>query len=206
MTLNFKKTFLIALFMTSLVIANVISSKIVQLGSFIVPGAFILYAITFLATDLISELYGKASAKMVVNVGFFVSLYAVGMIYLTKLMPVPIFGVDVSNAYDILLGNSWRIVLGSMIAYYVSQTLDVWLFHKIRVKTKGKYKWLRNNLSTMTSQMIDTVIFITIAFAGVIPGIGWMIISQYLVKIIVAAFDTPIFYLLTRNNKIILEE
>ncbi len=202
MTISFKKTLLVSLFITSLVIANVISNKIVHLGPLVVPGGFLLYAITFLVTDLISELYGKASAKVAVNVGFIAAVFAMLMIWITKALPVPVFGVAVGDAYSTLLGSSWRIVLASMIAYYSSQSWDVWFFHFLKEKTNGKHKWLRNNLSTMTSQAIDTTLFISIAFAGIVPGIMWMMFSQYVVKLAIAALDTPLFYYFSREKKV----
>ena len=94
-----------------------------------------------------------------------------------------------------------RVVFASLTAYTISQAHDVISFNFWRNKTKGKHKWLRNNASTLVSQIIDTAIFITIAFWGLVPDLLWMIISQYVVKAIIALLDTPFFYLLTRNNK-----
>lgn len=88
-----------------------------------------------------------------------------------------------------------------MVGYICSQTWDVFAFHKIKQISGTKKKWIRNNVSTMTSQMIDTAIFITIAFAGTVPSILTMIISQYVIKLIYAILDTPFFYLLTRKRK-----
>jgi len=189
-----------ALFVTSLVVSNVVAGKVLDLYGFIVPGAFLLYAITFLMTDLMNELYGKQAAKRLVSVGFFASVFAALFIYLTQLLPPAPFAGEAQEAYEILLGTNLRFVIASMVAYYVSQMWDVWLFSLLKKKTDGKHKWLRNNVSTMTSQVIDTVIFITIAFIGQVPDLGWMIVSQYLLKLLVAAADTPVFYLLTRKT------
>ena len=97
------------------------------------------------------------------------------------------------------LGTNFKFVFASMAAYAVSQTWDVWMFHKMGKLTGGKHKWIRNNVSTMTSQLFDTAIFITIAFAGQVPNLLWMIVSQYIIKLIIAALDTPFFYLFTKN-------
>lgn len=105
-----------------------------------------------------------------------------------------------------IMGSSFRVVFASMIAYLCSQSWDVFFFHKIRdwyIKKHGTTKggkWIWNNGSTMTSQIIDTAIFITVAFYGVVPNIVVMIFSQYLIKFIYAALDTPFFYFLTRNS------
>lgn len=199
---SMKKTMIISLFVTSLVIANVVTGKILSLGGLIVPGAVLLYGVTFLMTDLMNEIYGRKAAQRLVNVGFIASIYAAGMIYLTKLLPVAPFASEIQGAYEILLGTNFRFVLASMVAYYVSQTWDVWVFSKIKARMKGKSKWVRNNVSTMSSQLIDTIIFITIAFVGQVPDLLWMVISQYVVKLIIAVIDTPVFYLLTRGTKI----
>jgi len=201
-----RKMLITALFVTSLVVANVVTGKILSLDAgffnFIVPGAFLLYAVTFLMTDLMNELYGRKEAQTLVKVGFIASVFAAIMIYLTQLLPAAPFAMEVQEAYEILLGTNMRFVFASMIAYYLSQTWDVWFFSKLKDRTNGRHKWLRNNASTMTSQLLDTVIFITIAFIGT-PGVelGIMVFSQYVLKLLIAAVDTPIFYLLTRNMK-----
>lgn len=200
---GFKKSLIQGIFFASILIANVVTGKILELGPFIIPGAFLLYAFTFLCTDLISELYGRREANRTVFMGFILSVFAAVMIGLTKLLPAAHFAGEQSAAYDLLLGLNMRFVLASMVAYYSSQTWDIFIFHKLGHKFGGKHKWLRNNVSTMTSQVIDTAIFITIAFAGIVPAgvLGTMIVSQYILKLLIAAADTPIFYLLTRKSK-----
>lgn len=194
-----KRMLIYTLFTTSLVIANVVTGKILQIGPFTVPGAVLLYGITFLCTDLVSELYGKKEAQKLVLTGFVCSLFASVMILLTQYLPSAVFAMDKQEAYVTLLGMNFKFVFASMVAYSVSQSWDVWMFHKMGKLTGGKHKWIRNNVSTMTSQLFDTVIFITIAFAGVVPNLLWMIVSQYIVKLIIALMDTPIFYLFTKN-------
>lgn len=194
-----KRMLIYTLFTTSLVIANVVTGKILQIGPFTVPGAVLLYAITFLCTDLVSELYGKKESQKLVIAGFICSLFASVMILLTQHLPSALFAMDKQEAYVTLLGTNFKFVFASMAAYAVSQTWDVWMFHKMGKLTGGKHKWIRNNVSTMTSQLFDTAIFITIAFAGQVPNLLWMIVSQYIIKLIIAALDTPFFYLFTKN-------
>ena len=106
-----------------------------------------------------------------------------------------------------ILGNSFRVVASSMVAYLFSQSWDVWLFHKIRdtyifrIGSRAGGRWVWNNASTMTSQMIDTAIFIVGAFYGIVPDILNMILSQYLIKVVYAALDTIPFYLLTNESE-----
>lgn len=190
------------IFITSLIISNVVSNKIVQLGPLQVPGAVLCYCISFLCTDIIGELYGKGEANRAVKLGFICQLVASLLILLTQYLPAVDYAQDVAEAYTVLLGTNWRFFLASMTAYLISQSWDVWIFHKLKTVTKGEHKWLRNNVSTMTSQFIDTIIFIGIAFYGNVPNLGVMIISQYIVKLILAVLDTPFFYLFTKNEKL----
>ncbi|MCA1806732.1 MAG: queuosine precursor transporter [Actinobacteria bacterium] len=149
----------------------------------------------------------RKEAQTLVKVGFFASLFAAVMIFLTQHLPAAPFAAEVQQAYEVLLGANLRFVFASMIAYYISQTWDVWIFSKLKEKTEGKHRWLRNNASTMSSQLLDTVIFISIAFIGT-PGLnlGLMIVSQYVLKLIIAAADTPVFYLLTNKLKVEVAE
>lgn len=188
------------LFITSLIIANIVSAKIVTFGAFVVPAAIVAYPLTFLMTDVIGELWGKEEANKTVRLGFFCQIVSLILIGLAILLPVAPFA-DNQAQFSQILSSSFRVVAASMIAYLCSQTWDVWIFHLLKEKNGSKMKWLRNNVSTMTSQIIDTAIFITIAFWGVVPNILVMIFSQYLIKVIYALLDTPFFYLLTKKNE-----
>lgn len=188
------------IFVTSLVISNVVSAKVLQLGPLQVPGAALCYCITFLCTDIIGEIFGRGEANRTVRVGFVCQCLASLLILLTQFLPHAAFAENVADAYVTLLGTNWRFFLASMTAYLLSQSWDVFIFHKLKEITKGKHKWLRNNIGTMTSQAIDTVIFIGIAFYGSVPNITTMMVSQYVLKLILAAADTGFFYWFTRHN------
>lgn len=193
------------LFVTSLVISNVMSSKIVALGPLTVPAAVVAYPLTFLITDVIGEIWGRQEANSTVRLGFICQLVSLAMIGLGMILPVAPFA-DNQAAFSAILGSSFRVVAASMVAYVLSQSWDVWVFHRIRnwyIEKHGSTRggrWLWNNGSTMSSQLIDTAIFILLAFYGTVPNILQMILSQYLVKVIYAALDTIPFYLLTRNT------
>lgn len=208
---------LISLFVTSLLTANIISSNGMIITNFFVgkiqllaPAAVLAYALTFLATDIIGQIWGKKEADFAVLVGLVAQILCSELIYLTPIIFKPWFvGSDV---YAALNGLGWFTV-GSLIAYICSQTWDVFIFHKIKnwaksrfgEETYNKQRWMWNNGSTMTSQIIDTVIFIGIGFGiGMKMGGGELIglmIGQYCVKFMLAALDTPIFYLFTRQKK-----
>ena len=189
------------IFITSLLIANVVSAKIVTLGGLVIPAAIVAYPLTFLMTDVIGEIWGKEQANQSVKLGFICQLVSLVLIGLAILLPVAPFA-DNQAEFKGIMAQSFRVVAASLVAYYCSQSWDVWVFHKIREKGTGN-KWLRNNLSTMTSQIIDTAIFITIAFIGSVPNIWVMIGSQYLIKCIYALLDTLPFYWLTKGSEII---
>lgn len=206
---------LTVLFVVSLIISNVVTGKLVATGlhfsnyEMVLPGAMVCYALTFLMTDVIGEIWGKQQANECVKIGFISQLTALLLIQLTKYLPA--YNVDMQNAYNMVLGQGWLYVLASLLAYYTAQSWDVWIFHKIRNKFNGNpnLRWIWNNLSTITSQFIDTMIFITIAFG---LGLGWlfnniemlglMIIGQYLFKAGLAILDTPFFYLMTRRKDV----
>lgn len=187
------------IFVTSLIIANIVSAKIVTFGGLVIPAAIVAYPLTFLMTDVIGEIWGKKQANLSVRIGFICQLVSLALIALSIILPVAPFA-DNQEQFKGIMSSSFRVVLASMVAYLCSQTWDVWIFHKIREKNAG-HKWLRNNLSTMTSQVIDTAIFITIAFYGIVPNIWVMIGSQYLIKCAYAALDTIPFYLMTRGSE-----
>lgn len=189
------------IFITSLLIANVVSAKIVTFGGLVIPAAIVAYPLTFLMTDIIGEIWGKEQANQSVKLGFICQLISLILIGLAIILPVAPFA-DNQAEFKGIMAQSFRVVAASLVAYYCSQSWDVWVFHKIREKGTGN-KWLRNNLSTMTSQIIDTAIFITIAFIGSVPNIWVMIGSQYLIKCIYALLDTIPFYYLTRGSEII---
>ncbi len=193
------------LFVVCLLLANILASKIIMVGGLVLPAAIILYPLTFLFTDVVAEVEGKKSAGSLVMTGFYLSLFMVLVILIGKLLPPAAFWKH-QEAYDIILGSTPRIVLASVIAYLISQNHDVWAFHWWREKTAGRHLWMRNTLSTIVSQMIDSVLFISIAFGGTVPRgtIAMMILSQYVVKVGIALLDTPFCYLLVRlygNNR-----
>ena len=204
-------------FAVSLVIANVVTAKTIQTGiplfggTIALPGAAVCYAITFLMTDVVGQIWGRKEAQTIVYWGFVCQLLATGLIIFTQMLPA----VDptMQAAYDMLLGQNLVFVIGSMVAYFASQSWDVFIFHKIRDKVlaKGgsdKQRWMWNCASTMTSQIIDTVLFIGIAFGlgfgwlfdpAMLPSLGAMMVGQYVLKFLLALIDTPFFYLMTHE-------
>ena len=197
MELKIPRTFitLVAVFVTSLVTANVLATKLFMFGDFILPAGVIAYPITFLMTDVIGEMWGKKVVTKVVWAGFFCSLLAMSLGFIAVMLPVAPF-YERQEFFAELFGRVGRITGASLIAYIVSQLNDVWVFHKLKDLTHGKHLWLRNNVGTISSQLFDTILFITIAFYGIMPTsvLFSMIMSQWLIKILIALFDTPFCY------------
>lgn len=185
--------FLISLFIGVLVIASVLAAKIIVVGAFFVPAGILAYSLTFLCTDIIGEVYGKQIAQRVVLAGFIALLVTLGLIQLALIWPpAPIYPHEA--AFKTVLSHSERIIIASIIAYLISQLTDVRLFALLRQLTQGRLLWLRNNLSTIASQLLDSIVFILIAFYGTALPLFDLIIGQWLIKLVIAALDTPFIY------------
>lgn len=190
--------FLIAcscLFTAGLLSSNFLASKVICVCGLEMPSATIGYALTYLMTDVIGELYGKKIANRIVQFGFICLIVACVLTRLTLLLPSP---YD-SNAFSQVFSMSTRIFIASIVAYIISQSTDVYIFHKIR-NYSPKFKFIRNNVSTIISQFLDTIIFSFIGFYGIVPNIWGMVWGVFIAKILLALCDTPFFYLLTRKR------
>ena len=200
---NFKDQFFLVLtgiFIASLVTCNLIANKFVtvDLGFkvFFVSAGILPYPLTFLVTDLISELYGQKKANLVVLSGFIASLFVLLFLWLGgQFNAIPDSLVN-DATYDSVFRNAWRLIAASMIAYLFAQFVDVRIFHFWKKLTKGKHLWLRNNGSTIASQLVDTTLVICILFVGVwnADQILSAIIDGWVFKMLMAILDTPIIY------------
>ena len=201
--------FLAALFITSLVVSNLIFQKFfywypfsVRLfGSnlFELSVGILPYPIPFLITDLISEIYGKKKANQVVTAGIFASFFSIVILLIAQAVPaIPASPVD-DATFDKVFALSPLAVLASMLAYLFAQYIDIRIYHFWKNLTRGKMLWLRNNFSTFASQFIDTfTVIVLLCSFGVLPwSLFWgLLVSGVLFKILVAALDTPLLYLL----------
>ena len=193
---------LTAIFIASLVTCNLIFQKFFTWPSLGIPNfalsvGIIAYPVTFIVTDLISELYGKRRANQVVLAGFFASVFTVVLVYVAMAVPTADISPLDNVTFEKVFGLSGPAFFGSMLAYLTAQFIDIRIFHFWKRLTEGKYLWLRNNASTMCSQLVDTsVILVILCSAGVLPWesfysllwMGWMF------KVFVALIDTPIIY------------
>lgn len=213
------RLFLIGVFVTSLVVAQLTAAKLLAFSlpfsipitgsTLILPGAALAYSLTYFASDCYTELYGLRAAQKMVNIAFLMNFVVLLLVWSTIMAPA--LDPEFASTFASVLSAASNIIAGSLIAYIVSQNWDVFVFHRIRNLTKGKYLWLRNISSTATSQLIDTILFVSIAFyilphLGVGENLGLplfsttggsiaaLIIGQYLLKLLIAVFDTPFVY------------
>ena len=200
---KFKDQFFLVLsgiFIASLVTCNLIANKFVtvDLGFkvFIVSAGILPYPLTFLVTDLISELYGQKKANLVVFSGFIASMFVLLFLWLGGQFNAIPDSLVSDEIYDSVFRNAWRLIAASMIAYLFAQFVDVRIFHFWKRLTNGKHLWLRNNGSTIASQLVDTTLVICILFIGVwnTDQIFSAIIDGWLFKMLMALIDTPIIY------------
>jgi uncharacterized integral membrane protein (TIGR00697 family) len=201
--------YLAALFITSLVVSNLIFQKffywrpfgdVTLFGAplFEISVGVLPYPITFLITDLISEIYGRKKANRVVTAGIFASFFSMGIVLLANHVPA-IKGSPVDDSlFSRVFALSPIAVLASMIAYLFAQYVDIAIYHFWKRLTDGKYLWLRNNFSTFSSQIIDTTTVVGLLCAfGVLPWsmFSGLVISGVIFKITIAFLDTPFLYL-----------
>jgi uncharacterized integral membrane protein (TIGR00697 family) len=197
-----------ALFITSLVVSNLIFQKffywypfnieIFGTKLFEISVGILPYPITFLITDLISEIYGKKKANQIVVAGIFASLFSVLIVYVANVVPATNWSPVKDDLFSTVFGRTILAVAASMMAYLLAQFFDIQIYHFWKRLTKGKHLWLRNNFSTFLSQFVDTftVLFLLCSF----EIIDWsrfngLLIAGFLFKVLIAALDTPFLYL-----------
>ena len=197
----FGKEGLLACIVLSILLANLQGPKLTVIFSMQTSLGVIFYSSIFFATDLMSEKFGKKEADRAVMMGFSISviillMLSISLLFLPSIQSNQTFSTHVHQAFVKILDFTPRFIIGSLFSYLISQRFDVWCFHKIKHWTNGKHLWLRNNLSTMASQTIDTTIYSLVVCWGVVDletaiQLG---LAKMAFKIGIAAFDTPFIY------------
>jgi uncharacterized integral membrane protein (TIGR00697 family) len=200
--------FLGALFITSLVVSNLIFQKffywypvdieIFGTKLFEISVGVLPYPITFLITDLISEIYGKKKANQIVVAGIFASFFSMGIVFLADSLPATEWSPVDNSLFSTVFGNTAIAVFASMMAYLLAQFIDIQIYHFWKRLTHGRHLWLRNNFSTFLSQFVDTLTILILLCSFDI--IAWdkftgLLVAGFLFKILIALFDTPFLYL-----------
>lgn len=187
---------------TAIILANLQGPKLTEIFGFQTSLGVIFYSSIFFATDVLSENYGREEANKAVRMGFAVSLIillmmSLALLYQPSTRPEAAeFSANIHNAFQTIVSFTPRFIAGSLLAYAISQSFDVWAFHKIKQFTGERWLWLRNNLSTMSSQVIDTVIYSLVAWWGILTLRDALMLGavKYGFKIVIAAIDTVFLY------------
>ena len=203
--------FVTAVFVTTLIISNIIAVKLVNIGGLFLPAAVILFPVAYIFGDILTEVYGFARARQVIWTGFICNLLAVIAIWIGGQLPAAPFWSagafsspeSAQQAYQAILGFTPRLLLASFTAYLIGEFLNSIVLAKLKVRTEGRFLWLRTISSTIVGEGADSAVFITIAFAGIIPGGGLVnaILSQWTFKVVYETLATPLTYLIVNTLK-----
>jgi hypothetical protein len=196
--------FLTALFVTTLIVSNIIAVKIITIAGLYLPAAVILFPVAYIFGDVLTEVYGYARARQVIWTGFFCNLLAVIAIWIGgQLLAAPFWSAGAfsspeaaQQAYQAILGFAPRLLAASFIAYLIGEFLNSFVLAKLKVKTAGRFLWLRTITSTLVGEGADSAVFISIAFWGIFPSNALVqaILSQWLFKVTYEVLATPLTY------------
>ena len=184
-----------ALFVTCLLTANIIAVKFILLLGFLVPAGVIIFPLSYLFGDVLTEVYGYAASRRVIWLGFFCNLLAVIAFTIGGLAPAAPFWHD-QAAYNTILGYTPRLLLGSFVAYLVGEFTNSFVLARLKIATKGRWLWTRTIGSTLVGEGLDTLIFILIAFVGTLPtsALFQAILTQWMFKVLYEVVATTFTY------------
>jgi len=185
------------LFITCLLISNIIAGKLAQFGGVVLPAAVIIFPLTYLFGDVLTEVYGYERARLVIWIGFAANVLMSIAFLVAIALPHPAFW-KAQDAYAAVLGFTPRLVAASMIAYLAGEFSNSFVLSKIKLLTRGRFLWIRTIGSTVVGQAVDTAVFISIAFIGLmpLPLLMAMMLAQYLWKVGYEVIATPLTYAL----------
>jgi queuosine precursor transporter len=203
-----KLALLSSIFVAALIAANLLGTKITTIFGISVSVGIFAYPLTFLITDAIEEVFGKKPTQHLMYGALVAQIFVLSIVAITIALP-PAERYTHNSEYSLIFSSSLRIIIASVTAFFISQTHDIWAFNLLKHKTNGKFLWLRNNVSTIGSQFLDTIIFMFIAFYKSAPQfdarfVFSLIIPYWIFKIIFAFIDTPFIYALVawlKNGK-----
>ena len=202
MTVSLRFVTLAALFITCLITANIMIVKQIAVGDIIIPAAIIIFPLSYICGDVLTEVYGYKKARLVIWMGFICNLIAVIAFWIGEILPpAPVF--EAQAAYERILGSTPRFLIASFVAYFAGEFANSFILAKMKVATNGKWLWTRTISSTLVGQGLDTVIVLTIAFAGVLPFpiLGIMMVSHWLFKSAYEVIVTPLTYVVVNYLK-----
>ncbi len=196
MTYSFRFITLVALFVTCLIAANITAVTLISLYGWLLPAAIVIFPVSYILGDVLTEVYGFRQTRRVIWLGFLCNLIVVAAIWIGLVLPAASFW-DGQEAYERILGAAPRILAASFLAYLVGEFANAFVLAKMKIATEGRFLWARTIGSTLVGQGLDSLVFITLAFAGVIPlgALATAIVTQWLVKSAYEAAATPVTYL-----------
>lgn len=188
---------LVAFFVAVLIISNIASTKILTLWKFTFDGGTILFPLSYIFGDILTEVYGYRQSRRVIWLGFISALLMSLVFYVVQLLP-PAPDWHNQNAFEIILGFVPRIVLASLMAYFAGEFSNSVILSRLKIYTRGKFLWIRTIGSTIIGEGIDTAVFCTVAFYGILPdSVLWaVILSNYIFKCSLEILFTPVTYLI----------
>jgi uncharacterized integral membrane protein (TIGR00697 family) len=195
MTVSHRFVVVATLFVTCLITSNIIIAKQISIGGIVLPAAIIIFPLSYIIGDILTEVYGYRQARRVIWLGFLCNLIAVVAIWIGKILPpAPVF--EAQNDYERILGSTPRFLLASFVAYLAGEFTNSVVLSKMKLMTKGRWLWSRTIGSTLVGQGVDTVVVLAIAFVGVLPFsvLGIMMFFHWLVKCVYEALATPFTY------------
>ena len=193
---------IVALFVTCLITANITAVKLVNLFGFILPAAILIFPLSYIIGDVLTEVYGYGQARRVIWLGFFCNFITVLAIWMGQVLPAASFW-DGQEAYERILGYTPRLLFASFLAYLAGEFANSFVLAKMKIATGGRWLWMRTIGSTLVGQGLDSLVFITLAFAGTIPvsALVLTIVTQWLAKSIYEAAVTPFTYVVVKFLK-----
>ncbi len=185
----------VALFIATLIASNIVAVKLIEVWGQVLPAAIVIFPLSYIIGDVLTEVYGYRQARRAIWLGFMSNLVVVVAIVIAGALPAAGFWKN-QEAFDLILGQTPRILAASFAAYLVGEFANAYVLAKLKIVTEGRMLWLRTIGSTLIGQGLDSAIFITIAFAGVMPGgvLAELIVVQWLVKSAYEAVATPLTY------------
>ena len=201
----------IGIFVTTLIVSNIIAVKLVDIFGLLLPAAVILFPLAYIFGDILTEVYGFVRARQVIWIGFFSNLLAVAAIWIAGILPpAAIWTANVysdqagaQQAYQAILGFTPRLLMASFLAYLAGEYLNSYVLARLKVRTEGRYLWLRTITSTIVGQGVDSLLFLSIAFWGILPGavLGEFILTQWGFKVLYEVLATPLTYWIVNSLK-----
>jgi uncharacterized integral membrane protein (TIGR00697 family) len=188
--------FVVAIFVTCLITANIISVKLINVFGLVLPAGILIFPVSYISGDILTEVYGYAQARRVIWLGFFCNFIVVIAVWLGKIIPPTSFW-DAQLAYERILGFTPRLLAASFLAYLIGEFFNAFVMAKMKIITNGRWLWMRTIGSTLVGQGLDSMVFITLAFAGTIPSkvLALAVITQWLIKSAYEAAATPLTYI-----------